>query len=67
MGPDDEKWIDARADRPPTEDEARAAEDAASRVDLASVAEHASEMAKLGANVRGSGQIEPWIFLGSEV
>jgi len=55
----DEKWVDARADRPPTEEEARAAEEAAREVAVDDVAEHATEMAKLGANASGSGQIEP--------
>ncbi len=49
----------ARADRMPTADEERAAERAAADVDVAAVAEHEQEMAELGANVRGEGQIEP--------
>jgi hypothetical protein len=55
----DEKWIGAQADRPPTDDEARAAERVAADVDVEAVAEHAQEMAELGANVEGEGQIGP--------
>jgi hypothetical protein len=46
-------------DRMPTQAEERAAEAAADDVDLASVAEHAEEMAEKGAHVRGEGAIEP--------
>ena len=64
----DERWTPAQADRPPTDDEARAADSALARVDLDRVAEHAKEMAKLGANVQGEGQIQPDpSFLGGEV
>jgi hypothetical protein len=66
MAATDEKWIDARADRPPTEDEARAAEAAAQRVDIDAVAEHAKAMMALGAAVKGEGQIEPDRNLESE-
>ena len=59
MASPDEKWTPAQADRPPTDDEARAAELAAGGVDLDRVARHAAEMAKLGANAQGSGQIVP--------
>jgi hypothetical protein len=55
----DETFREPTADRPPTEDEARAAEAAAADVDLDEVAEHAQEMARKGAHVRGEGQIEP--------
>jgi hypothetical protein len=47
------------ADRPPTADEAQAAERAAADVDVDAVAEHYEEMAELGADVRGEGQLEP--------
>ncbi|HEY0519416.1 MAG TPA: hypothetical protein VGC84_07970 [Ilumatobacteraceae bacterium] len=46
------------ADRPPTEEEERAAERAARNVDLENVAEHYEAMAELGANVEGEGQID---------
>jgi len=55
----EEKWTRAQADRPPTEDEASAAESAIEEIDLDRVAAHAAEMAKLGANVQGAGQIVP--------
>ncbi len=48
-----------KADRPPTEDEETAADDAAKDVDIDSVAAHEQEMGKVGAEVRGEGQIEP--------
>ena len=47
------------ADRMPTTDEARAAERAATEVDVDQVAEHYEEMTERGAKVRGEGQIEP--------
>jgi len=59
MTADDEKWPPAQADRPPTDEEARAADLALASVDVDRVAEHAVAMAKLGANVRGEGQIAP--------
>lgn len=46
----------ARADRPPTDDEARAAE--TQKLDPAA-AEAYKEAAERGANVKGEGQIEP--------
>lgn len=46
------------ADRPPTDDEARAADEAAADVDP-SVGEHYKEMIERGANVKGEGEIEP--------
>jgi hypothetical protein len=48
-----------KADRPPTEDEETAAEQAAEGVDIDSVSAHEQEMGKVGAEVRGEGQIEP--------
>lgn len=47
------------ADRPPTDDEARAAEQALPGSDPDAVAEHYEEMAERGANVQGEGQITP--------
>lgn len=49
--------VPAKADREPTADEARIAEEQVAEVDLARVAEHAKEMAERGANVKGEGQI----------
>lgn len=54
-----ESFREPVADRPPTEDEARAAERAAADVDVDQVAEHYEEMIELGAEVQGEGQIEP--------
>jgi hypothetical protein len=45
------------ADRAPSEDEERAAEEGARGVDEANVAEHEKEMDELGANVKGEGEI----------
>ena len=45
------------ADRTPTADEARVAEDAAAGIDLARVAEHERELTRLGADVEGEGKI----------
>ncbi len=50
--------VPAQADREPTADEARIAEEQAKDVDLGHVAEHAQEMAQRGAKVKGEGQIE---------
>jgi len=47
------------ADRMPTTDEARAAERAATEVDVDQVAEHYEEMTERRSKVRGEGQIEP--------
>lgn len=50
--------VHGQADRPPTDEEAAVAaqhRDAAG----AGVAEHYEEMAEIGAEVRGEGQIEP--------
>jgi hypothetical protein len=50
--------VTAGADRPPTAEEEAVAERVAATVDP-EAKEHFEEMAKLGANVRGEGQIEP--------
>lgn len=55
----DETFPPATADRMPTAEEERAAERAAADVDLDEVAEHYEEMAEIGADVRGEGEIEP--------
>lgn len=47
------------ADRPPTSEEERVAEDVAADVDLDRVAEHYEDAMELGAQVRGEGQVEP--------
>ena len=54
-----EEFHEPVADRPPTEEEETAAEAAAQNVDLDRVAEHYDEQNKIGANVKGEGQIEP--------
>jgi hypothetical protein len=48
------------ADRPPTAEEAEAAERGATALDadMNAVAEHAEEMAELGADVKGEGEIK---------
>lgn len=56
---DDRKILETRADRPPTDDEARAAERAASAVDVDEVGEHFQEAARTGAEIKGEGEIEP--------
>lgn len=48
---------DPHADRMPTAEEERLAEDSAEDVDVAAVGEHYEEMADLGANVEGEGRI----------
>jgi hypothetical protein len=45
------------ADRPPTADEEKSAEEAAKDVDLDEVSEHYEEMADRGANTEGEGKI----------
>lgn len=47
------------ADRPPTSEEERVADEVAADVDLDRVAEHYEEAIETGAHVRGEGQIEP--------
>lgn len=54
-----EKFPDAGADRPPTPDEAAAADAVAEEIDVNSVAEHYEHMNELGAQVKGEGQVEP--------
>lgn len=54
---DEEAAATGGADRPPTEDEERLAEDAARSVDP-EVGEHFKEMDEIGANVKGEGQID---------
>ena len=54
-----EPVTEAKPDRPPTEAEERAAEAAAKDVDVSKVAENYEEMAEIGADVPGEGQIEP--------
>jgi hypothetical protein len=48
------------ADRPPTAEETEAAERGAAALDtdMTTVAEHAEEMAELGANLKGEGEIK---------
>jgi hypothetical protein len=48
-----------RADRAPTPEEEQAAERAASSVDLDEVTEHEQEMAEIGKNVKGEGDLFP--------
>lgn len=54
-----ERFTTASADRPPTADEAAAAERGAKDVEVDEVAEHFEEMNEIGANVRGEGEITP--------
>ncbi len=54
---DEEAGVHGGADRPPTEDEERAAERSAGDVDEESVGEHFREMGEIGADVRGEGEI----------
>jgi hypothetical protein len=53
-----ERFTAPVADRPPTAEEALAAERAATDVDQATVAEHFERAIKTGAAVQGEGQIE---------
>ncbi|MGD9703816.1 MAG: hypothetical protein AB7Q42_21430 [Acidimicrobiia bacterium] len=46
-------------DRMPTPEEERAAERGAAEVDIDEVTKHEEEMAELGANVKGEGEITP--------
>jgi hypothetical protein len=50
--------VPPHADRPPTAEEDAAAERSATDVDLDEVARHFEHAAKLGADVRGEGEIE---------
>lgn len=54
-----ERFTEPRADRAPTAEEAAAAERAARHVDVDDVAEHAEEMNRIGADVKGEGDIDP--------
>ena len=54
-----ERFNTASADRPPTSEEAEAAERGKDDVDVDEVAEHFEEMKKIGANVKGEGEITP--------
>lgn len=54
-----ERFHEPVADRAPTQEEERAAERAAQSVDVEETAEHFEEAARIGANVRGEGEIEP--------
>ncbi len=47
----------AGADRPPTPEEERVAEEVAADVDVAEVTAHEKEMAERGKNQKGEGQI----------
>jgi hypothetical protein len=51
--------VPPHADRPPTAEEEAAAARSAKDVDLDEVAPHFEHAAKLGADVRGEGEIEP--------
>jgi hypothetical protein len=55
----EERFAEPRADRPPTEEEERAAERGAEQVDLDDVSEHEREMAVIGKNVKGEGDLFP--------
>lgn len=55
--PDD--FSTPHADRPPTAEEKAAAELGATKVDLDEVSGHYEAAVKLGANVRGEGEIAP--------
>lgn len=55
----DDRMPAPQPDRMPTDEEERAAERAAQDVDLDEVAAHEEEMTKLGANVKGEGEITP--------
>ena len=54
----DDAGVHAGADRPPTAAEAAVADKLAMQIDP-KTKEHFTEMAEIGANVRGEGQIEP--------
>jgi hypothetical protein len=51
--------VPPHADRPPTAEEEAAAERSGKNIDLDEVAGHFEDAAKLGADVRGEGEIEP--------
>jgi hypothetical protein len=54
-----EQFTQPRADRAPTEEEERAAERGADGVDLDDVTKHEREMADIGKNVKGEGDLFP--------
>ena len=54
-----EEFHEPVADRPPTKDEEEAAEAIAEEIDIESVAAAYDRQNKIGANVKGEGQIEP--------
>lgn len=54
-----DRFTTASADRPPTRDEAEAAERGKDGVDVDEVGEHFEEMNEIGANVKGEGEITP--------
>jgi len=57
MTESEERFNEPTADRPPTEEEAAAAEKAAADVDVDEVAEHYEEMTEKGKEVEGEGRI----------
>jgi hypothetical protein len=56
---DDRTILERRADRPPTDEEARAADRAAADVDVDEVGEHFQAAARTGAAIKGEGEITP--------
>ena len=54
-----EKFTAPKADRPPTDEEAEAADRAATDVDLDDVGSHYEEMTEIGKNVKGEGSLNP--------
>ena len=54
-----EEFHEPVADRPPTKEEEEAAEAIAAEIDIETVAEHYDRQNKIGADVKGDGQIEP--------
>jgi hypothetical protein len=54
-----ERFREPKADRPPTTEEQRAAERGAADVDLEDVEAHYEEMAEIGKNVKGEGNLFP--------
>jgi hypothetical protein len=54
-----ERFHAPKADRPPTTDEEQAAERGAADVDLEEVGAHYEEMAEIGKNVKGEGNLFP--------
>jgi hypothetical protein len=55
---DEESFGEPTADRPPTPEEERLADEAAEDVDLESVAEHYEEMTERGVHQKGEGRID---------